>query len=48
MRYFYILDDVCKSMDKLKEPETAEAAPRSAQYRQTFEQLYKQLENRVQ
>ena len=48
MRHFYILDDICKSMNKLKQPETGEITPRGAYYRQTFEQLYKQLENRVQ
>ena len=47
MRYFYILDDVCKSMNKIQEPGTNETSTRGKHYRQTFEQLYKQLESRV-
>lgn len=47
MRYFYILDDVCKDMEKLKSPEEGKAVQSAAYYRQTFEQLYKQLEKRV-
>ena len=47
MRYLYILDDVCKSMNQIKEPQSGEISPRGVHYRQTFEQLYKQLENRV-
>ena len=47
VRYFYILDDVCKTMNEIKEPQTGEVSPRGLHYHQTFEQLYKQLEGRV-
>ena len=46
-RYFYILDDVCKEMELLKDPSTGKVMNSAAHYTQKFEQLYKLLEQRV-
>ena len=46
-RYFYILDDVCKEMELLKDPSTGKVMDSAAHYTQKFEQLYKLLEQRV-
>ena len=48
MRHFYILDDVCKSMANVKSDKGGEENhPSSLRYTKTFENLYKQLEQRV-
>ncbi len=44
MRHFYILDDVCKSLAKLKDSKTGKAPESAAFYSEKFEQLYKLLE----
>ena len=45
MRHFYILDDVCKSLAKLKDENAKDSA--ALHYTQKFEELYKVLETRV-
>ena len=47
MRYFYILDDVCKTMAQMKDSKTGEENKSALHYAQKFDQLYKLLEKRV-
>ena len=47
MRYFYILDDVCKTMAQMKNSKTGEENKSALHYAQKFDQLYKLLEKRV-
>ena len=48
LRHFYILDDVCKSLTSIKGgQEGQEMTPSALHYAKKFEELYKQLENRV-
>ena len=46
MRHFYILDDVCKALEGLKD-ENGKPLQSAASYRHQFEQLYSLLENMV-
>jgi hypothetical protein len=46
MRHFYILDDVCKALEKLKD-ENGKPLESAASYRHQFDQLYGLLENLV-
>ena len=45
--YFYILDDVCKTMAQMKNSKTGEENKSALHYAQKFDQLYKLLEKRV-
>ena len=47
MRYFYILDDVCKTIAQMKDSKTGEENKSALHYAQKFDQLYKLLEKRV-
>ena len=47
MRYFYILDDVCKTMAQMKNSKTGEENKSALHYAQKFDQVYKLLEKRV-
>ena len=47
MRYFYILDDVCKTLATIKDSKTGKEIDSAVHYAQKFDQLYKLLEQRV-
>lgn len=47
MRYFYILDDVCKTLANIKDSKTGKETDSALHYAQKFDQLYKLLEQRV-
>ena len=47
MRYFYILDDVCKTLATIKDSKTGKEVDSALHYAQKFDQLYKLLEQRV-
>ena len=47
MRYFYILDDVCKTLARIKDSKTGKEIDSAVHYAQKFDQLYKLLEQRV-
>ncbi len=46
MRHFYILDDICKSLEDLKD-ETGKESESAAHFRQQFNHLYGLLETRI-
>ena len=47
MRYLYILDDVCKTLSKMKDEKTGKEIDSATHYTDKFNQLYKLLEQRV-
>ncbi|WP_294589241.1 DUF2723 domain-containing protein [uncultured Phocaeicola sp.] len=47
MRYFYILDDVCKTLSEIKDAKTGKVIDSATHYTNKFEQLYKLLEKRA-
>ncbi|MGN1217945.1 MAG: hypothetical protein ACI4TD_08210, partial [Phocaeicola sp.] len=47
LRNIYCLDEICKSLEKIKDDETGEVCQTAVHYNQKFQELYSLLETRV-